>query len=582
MAITNHLIVTFERDNIDKNYDFFALTTSDKYIPGGAYIIDKPVEQLKAESVVFDSGRTMFIMFKKHTISRLALIRVLEDEKIMLKQVNARDIKDYILFRLLLNSINNFECEGLTFNNITGKLFIVIPEWIKKNQAGFKALNINVDSEMNITAEAVGFTNYSLFKEKKKLSNYPKYTFADKNCALKRVLHQEETTESFVRKSLYGKKVEIPFFCLSPKELRQNKVFFIYKVLDIVSIRYKGLISIELDDLEIADKITDYRDERFMSRAFADFNSRQSNVISYVEEPEYRVEFFELVEKLKKKTQSSVTVSSAPKHGTNNIVFIHNEEYYLDHHYDDPYKKLNRDTAIQCVTVEDGVDKIIKDNNAVFNTIIKETVIKNDIFFSHHFTLDDWGAFGFSNDWFFGKEKDGKHYFIVVKPNGQFELKVKRNDFESFGDPVLDECSEYLTLNTGKEKVIVSDGIGNILVISRTNRMMLPSKDLFELQTISRSKATRETFLSGVVDINYFKAEDEVFFYNAGIKGAGMNTAIPKAAILYKIEIVKGMNIMPDILETMSVSFVKYNMFTVMPYPLKYLNEWCTIQTSTQ
>ncbi len=141
MAITNHLNAVFEKDRIDEKFDFFVVTTSEKYIPGGAYIIDKPVEQLKAESVVFDNGRTMFIMFKKNTISRLSLISVLEDEKTTLKQVCAAEIKEYILFRLFLNSVNNFECDGLKFNNITGKLFIVIPAWIKKNRSGFKALN---------------------------------------------------------------------------------------------------------------------------------------------------------------------------------------------------------------------------------------------------------------------------------------------------------------------------------------------------------------------------------------------------------------------------------------------------------
>ena len=356
-------------------------------------------------------------------------------------------------------------------------------------------------------------------------------------------------------------------------------MFFIYKVLDIVSTRYKDLIKLTIDELEVAEKVTNYHDERFMDKAFANFNSRRTNVVSYVEEPEYRDDFLGLVEMLTKKTRSSVNISTAPIQGQNNILFIHNKEYYTDNHYEDPYTKLDRDIVIQCVTVEDSVDRIIKDNDAIFNTIIKETVIKNDILFSQHFSLDDWGSFGFSNDWIFGKEKDGKHYFIVVKPDGQFETKAKLNDFDSFGESALDECSEYLAINSGKEKVIVSNGIGDILVISRTNRMMLPSKELFELETISRSKVSREKYLSGVVDINYFKDKDQTFCYNTGVKGSGMNTAIPKAALLYKVDVIKGRNIMPDILETMSASFVRYNMFTVLPYPIKYLNEWCKLMS---
>ena len=354
-------------------------------------------------------------------------------------------------------------------------------------------------------------------------------------------------------------------------------MFFIYKVLDIVGIRYKGLISLSLDEIDIAAKVTDYRDEKFVEKAFADFNSRETNIVSYVAESEYRDDFQGLVDTLTEKTKSAISVSSAPIQGKNNVVFIHNEEFYSDNHYEDPYKKLRRDAAIQCVTVEDSVEKIVNDNKSIFNTIIKETVIKNDLLLSHRLTLDDWSSFGFSTDWVFGKEKDGEIVFIIIKPDGQFEVKAKRNDFDSFGDPVLDECAEYLVMNAGKEKVIVSDGVGDILVISRTNRMMLPSREVFELETISRSKSARDAYLSGVVDINFFKEKDGSFCYNAGIKGAGMNSAIPKAALLYKVEVIKGKNIMPDILETMSVSFVKYNMFTVLPYPIKYLNEWLNL-----
>ncbi len=579
MAITNQLKVTFNNELIDKIYDFFVVTTSEKYIPGGAYIIDKPIEKLKAESVVFDNGRSLFIMFKKGVISTISLVEMLEDEKITIKKITSSEIKDYYLFRLFLYSLNNFECDNLKFNNVTGKLIIVDPAWIKNNRKGFKALSINVDSEMHIIAEAVGFTNFTLFKGNKKIKDYPKYTFADKNNALRRTLHPEQEQEAFVRKSVNGKKVEIPFFTFASNDIKENKVYFIYKVLDIVKNRYKDLLFVEFKKVNILESIGAYRDSDFIDKAFKDFETRETNLINAVLESEFADEFEDLVATFKKRIQSNVVISHRVEKLKNNIIYIHNKDYYESNKYDDPYASFNRAMVIQCLTVEDSVDKIIKDNESIFNTIIKESVIKHDIVCKHTFSLDDWSEFGFKKSWIFGKEKDGKHYFIIVHPDGIFEFRTKLDDFSSFNDCVLDYCSELLNNYEGKEKVIIADDLGNINIISRTNKTILPSQELFNMSTISRNKESREKYLSGVIDVNLFDFGDGNLFYNSGIKGSGMNTAIPKAPLLYKTEVIVGKNIIFDILKTMSVSFVKYKAFTVLPYPIKYLNEYILMNT---
>ena len=85
-------------------------------------------------------------------------------------------------------------------------------------------------------------------------------------------------------------------------------------------------------------------------------------------------------------------------------------------------------------------------------------------------------------------------------------------------------------------------------------------------------KEARDLFLSGVVDINFYKEAES--YYSVGIKGSGMNTKIIRAPHLYKIDVIAGQNIMGEILSTLSVTFVKYKSFTVLPYPIKYLNEY--------
>ena len=574
MAITNHLIVNFNYKEIDDNFDFYLLTTIDKYISNGAYVIDKPIESLHAESVVFDNGRSLLIMFKKNIISRFKLINYLEDEKLTIKPINSADIKDYLLFKLFLYSINNFDSDSLKFNNITGKLYIVNPNWISKNRKSFKALNINVDNEMNIRAEASSFNSIFAFKDLKKIKDLPKYVFANKNNALKRVLHLDDKEDAYVRKALFGKKVEIEFFNLNPQKIKQTKVFYIYTVLSILENKYSKYFSYQLEEVEVNKSVHKIKDKDFMNKAFEDFNKRETNVISFVKESEYYDEFNSIVYNLSSVLSSKIHKADSVEINKNNIVYIHNRDYYTDSGYDDPYKNISRNSVIQCITIEDSSDKMIEDNNAIFDTVIKELVIKDDILNKKVITLDDWKSYGFQNDWIFGKEKGGKHYFLIINPNGELKFVSKLNDFESFNDETLDKCSDYLTDDEGKEKVIIADCNGNINIISRTQRFILPSKELFDMEFISRGKEARDKYLSGVVDINYYNFNDMGTYYNVGLIGSGMNTPLPKASLLYKIDTLKGENVVPFLLETMSVLFVKYKSFTVLPYPIKYLNEY--------
>ena len=61
-----------------------------------------------------------------------------------------------------------------------------------------------------------------------------------------------------------------------------------------------------------------------------------------------------------------------------------------------------------------------------------------------------------------------------------------------------------------------------------------------------------------------------------------MNSRIPKTPHIYQIDVINGDNFIEELLETMAVTFVKYNFFTVMPYPIKYLNEYILMCESSK
>lgn len=569
MVISNQLQVEFSHSEIDNNYDFFIITTSDKYISGGAYVLDKPMDLLKAESVVFDGGRSLFIMFKKCQITKFELISQLIDEKLTIKQVTSEDIKDYILFRLFLYSLNNFESNENKFNNVAGKLYITRAKWIAKNKKTFKALNINVDERLCLTAEATTFTHYSCFTNKKILNTYPRYSFSNKNGGLKRSFDSED---AYIRKSLFGKKAEIPFFEFSKDKISDNKVYFIYKTLDLLQKKYEQCLSCSFIEMDKIKSIGKYRDQDFIEKCKTLLTGQVLNVVNWSNSHEFDDEFDSLLDLLRSKNIFNVKTSNKIEKTSLNLVYLHNKEYYEQNNYKDPYKNIDKESVTQHITIEDCSEKLINDNEAIFNSILKEFVIKEDLLVFKKISLDNWSNLDYSGRVVFGREKNDVHYFLIVNPDGTFDYKFKKNDFSSFKDGVLDRCSSLLTDNKGKEKSIIADDNGNIVIISRSRKYTLPSEKLFNLASISRSKESRERYLDGVVDINLFNNEGKLF-YNAGIKGSGMNTSVPKASILYEVDVVEGNNIIESILETMSVPFVKYKNFTVMPYPFKYLSE---------
>lgn len=63
---------------------------------------------------------------------------------------------------------------------------------------------------------------------------------------------------------------------------------------------------------------------------------------------------------------------------------------------------------------------------------------------------------------------------------------------------------------------------------------------------------------------------------------SAMNLRIPKAPHIYQIDVINGDDFIEELLETMAVTFVKYNFFTVTSYPIKCLNEYILMCESSK
>lgn len=570
-AVTNLLNCEFNYSGIDERYDIFKITTSKKYIENGVYLLDKPVDKLKALSLIFEpKSKSFFVLFKKGIIVSYELQNALESDDLSVSRIPPIELKEYLLLRLFLCSLGNYS-SLLQFNNLTGRLFLTDSTWINKKKTILKAMEMTISKEMGIEAHAITFTNIKLLR-KKDYEGLPRYSLGGANSSLKRITAQTDGEDIFVLKSQFGYKSNIDFLIFNDEKGRHvlTKSFKIYQIVDLLNEKFAECLTVSFKEYEIIKKIDIPSDKKFMDGAILDLRFNNIYLIDKSKSSEY-APLFDKLHTLLEKALDGKVIEIVPEVQNNglNIIFIHNEEYYQELGLDDPYKKLSHNIPLQYVTIEDCGQAIEHGDLAVLNTILKELLIKDNILKSGCITLDNWRKYNFAEPFYFGCFLRDLIYFLKVDINGEFKFIVKKNDFSEFGETTLNGLSNILVSSELKGKFIIRDDKGNINVIGRTDAFTLPNKEIFK-SNVSRGKEGRERYLSGVVDINFYKNG----YYSVGLIGKGMETSLPRASRIYKVDVIKGENIMYELLSLMSTTFVKLNEFTVIPYPFKYLREY--------
>lgn len=572
---TNEIELSFKLDKIDEIYDFFQMKTSEKYILKGAKVLDLVESPIKAQSITFDNGKSAFAMFEKKSIRLQDLQNQIDDKSIMVRKVLPIELKPLILGRLFLYALSNSIFSDFQFNNLTGKLYVFFSG---KNLKYLKALSIdltNFNESLKIEANATSFTRADAFKNKDDIKGYPRYYFSN-NSTMKRVMDDEDSS-LYVHKSFSNSKTRIPFISFSKKDIEKTKCFVLHKTIEEYNKRYDGLSSIMLKTFNIEKRLTSKKDKDFFDRTLDSLKDKTINFVNLDITPEDKTMFDILVQNLSSISNGfNVKISPNIEDKSLNVVFLHNEDYYLNNKFDDPYKSFKRNNVIQCVTAEDvGIDC----TEIICKTILKELAIKNDIINKGKISLDDWASFNFTKKWVFGLLDNDVSYFLEINPDGTFKTIHPTGMFKTYKTDFYKNLDFILQSFKGKGKTLIADDKGNINVISCTGSFALPDEEVF--LNPSRSIKNVENHMAGLSGINLYKIDDRIF-YNVGTFDKGMPSSLPNASLFYECQVVKGDAIIESILESMSVLFVKWNNYTVYPYPVKYLREWIEIVRSKE
>ena len=143
--------------------------------------------------------------------------------------------------------------------------------------------------------------------------------------------------------------------------------------------------------------------KEFMDTTIKKYNEVSCYIMNFSNTPEDEYSFDILKSCIESYTDCNVRKVNKINNSGINLIYIHDADYYESKKIVDPYKNLNLPYPIQRFTVENFKDFIDADNKpkAALKTILKESVIKHDVFVSRNISFDDWSKYDFKKDWIF-------------------------------------------------------------------------------------------------------------------------------------------------------------------------------------
>ncbi len=590
---TNKVIPKFNHQKIDEEFDIFCLETSMKYINSGAKIIDAPLLDKDVKAVLFEKGRRFYVLLKHSSENLSRLKNVLNDTEygssISISQKKSAEIADYQLLQLLLNGLAAKNHPLLKFNNLTGHLYVFMPEWIHKSKDNIvwsiMTLEIKVPEECFIKLGVHTFTSTKLRNKitftKRKFEDYPKYVLSSDNSMRRKTA--DDDAPDFIMRQVDNHKNEIAFLDISSaKAYASSKVGVLSQIVEGFNSRYFGMAEIEFQsvrDYATIDTKSTAKENELAVKAF--LSDKTVKLIDCVKNQQSEELCENIINIIREKYGCSVESGSRLSKKALNLRLIHNKDYYQTEK-DDPHQDDLRGFTVQHITFED----FAHNSRFAVSTVIHELIIKDDIS-KGRISLFDWNGLGFDKDIAFGLSTGGeapRYFFMTIKPDGTFAFSEQHLN--------LFEMNEYSTcvqiFDDDKQVVgVVKYSDDDILVIRNTELFTLPEFEALDNElesgnTFLRNKESREDYLTSVTEIRNFRIDDKEYYF-VGICGSGMKPSIQTSALIRCVTQAKsGNGEFSRLLPLMNVSFVRNGQLTVVPFPFKYIREFIISQKTNK
>ena len=524
MIITNKLRVDINNENIDRDFDIYRVSKSGSGNLDKTNILDIPVQYFKAKSVVYTWGRNCFVLFNKGKVDHEELKKVIQQEhpECIVEKLDILDREklkeiyfgEELLIQLLLNSIRVPNTERFTYNNLSGKLFYMFPEWrdVDKKTGEIKmiyALEVKVTKEMCLQ---LSVKTYSKNKSEKCTS--AAYMFDKSTGYFRRVLKSDEcpNDQKYIFRNYSSNHNTVEYLNFSSYDTYTRcKVGVFTRVMNDIE-RYLG------EYLKVANYMYedydgfDIKTDGILGFENKDYTMLLKNkgvtIVDEVQEVASRNLMIEIQRDLNKYYNIDIKNSNKLNEETYNLRIIHNSKYYEQNKQEeDPYKMNLDNHIVQHVTMEDFSLEDKKESPSL-KKIIQEVIIKGDIK-DRKISIANWSKCLFETTWTFvirekywvdnKKTPNFRYYRMKVDTDGTFDL-------DSFNDEEMIDNQEIIAIefaykNNEKDYLdqeiegLLYRSIDNIQVVIKTPFSTMPNYKKLE-------NALRLTQGDKVVDID--------------------------------------------------------------------------------
>ena len=470
------------------------------------YFIDslKDNADHKVLSVCFDFGKEAFAIYDAQAFSNFdeILNKIPTQDELLFEKISSDELKEEKLLQLFLNACSSSENSRYRINNLTGKLFINIPEkafYNRKDQSRM-ALQIKVLPDNHIKLDTVTFTSLARYndliknkygieckKMKRKLRDEPTFVFESSTSSFRRLIETEEikVADKYVKRRVPEryrkgkKKNSIDFFSLNPKKYPATKIALLNDLLfEKFEPRFGNYIQINQNSLP---EQKETKTKKSISATEVILNELPIRLIDNVEDEKQLNEIKRIIIE-----ELGIKVVLAKKCDNDylNLQFNQDRTFYTLDKTSDPYKKSSLECAVQNFTLQEFKEK---GKNQLLKTI-SEGHIKFDIV-QQQLSIFDWKKLGLEEDWYFALADEQKDvidfHFLKISPDGKLDFSTHSRD--TFNEASHRKIGDAFLNPRGKvhyqlEGVILGEN-GQINRILRTNIQTFPNlrKTHFEI-----------------------------------------------------------------------------------------------------
>lgn len=511
-------------------------------------------------------------------------------DNVSLSPISPEDLPNSVLLQLMVAALNKDDIEGGP-SNASGNFYLIVNEKYDKKKAitseiialEFKIIEHDYSgkglNDCYFTMNVRTFTNYKLkdyirFTKKNPAESYPKYV-KDGPCIRRMV--KGDSGDSFILRRIGKKKSKVQYFSFQDYEkMSKSKVWLLSEIQEVFNLKYRGLAKLDFSDEKVSEAIRPNNAQMkkdYERRIDTILKSKPVRIINTLGEEGYGI--VDAITERFNERGFDVKEDTIQSFDTFLVKIIHNEGYYQDNGLPDPHSSATY-SSLQHVTVED-----FKKSKAAIDVVATILAIKADIN-NGRISIADWtlGELSFAVKLDDKEDLDSEFAILSINVDGElsFEKSVARDSVNfRLGSAMMTKNVIGAVIKGQDVNVIRETDIFTIPDIKRIRSQMKKNEsEGIGLGTGIRDEDGRQDFMEEMIDINSIPINDSCMFYAVGYVGSGISSTLERAVNVRIVEAWEGSELFFDkILELMNVYFVKHKQLTVVPYPFKYLREWC-------